>query len=80
MFALVALGASPGSVTLKCDPYLAADLRTRYPAISAGYQLNSNTHQRPPEGWRIMGGAPRVSGPIGPGRWEFLVQQGGCRH
>jgi predicted DNA-binding protein (MmcQ/YjbR family) len=40
MFALVALGASPGSVSLKCDPDLAADLRRRYAAITAGYHLN----------------------------------------
>ena len=40
MFALVALGGSPGSVSLKCDPDLAVDLRNRYTAITAGYHLN----------------------------------------
>jgi predicted DNA-binding protein (MmcQ/YjbR family) len=40
MFALVALGAAPGSVSLKCDPDLAASLRRRYTAITAGYHLN----------------------------------------
>lgn len=29
MFALVSLGPAPGSVSLKCDPGLAADLRGR---------------------------------------------------
>jgi YjbR len=38
MFALVALG--PGSVSLKYDPDLAAGLRGRYAAITAGYHLN----------------------------------------
>ena len=40
MFALVSLGLAPGSVSLKCDPGLAADLRGRYAAITAGYHLN----------------------------------------
>jgi predicted DNA-binding protein (MmcQ/YjbR family) len=40
MFALVSLGPPPGSVSLKCDPRLAEDLRTRYPAITPGYHLN----------------------------------------
>jgi predicted DNA-binding protein (MmcQ/YjbR family) len=40
MFALVSLGPPPGSVSLKCDPNLAAGLRARYPAITPGYHLN----------------------------------------
>ncbi len=40
MFALVSLDAAPGSVSLKCDPGLAADLRERYAAITPGYHLN----------------------------------------
>lgn len=40
MFALVALDGSPGSVSLKCDPDLAADLRQKYPAVTPGYHLN----------------------------------------
>jgi predicted DNA-binding protein (MmcQ/YjbR family) len=40
MFALVALGPEPGSVSLKCDPGLAASLRDRYPAVTPGYHLN----------------------------------------
>jgi len=40
MFALVSLGSAPGSVSLKCDPGLAADLRVRYAAITPGYHLN----------------------------------------
>lgn len=40
MFALVALGLAPGSVSLKCDPDLAVELRGRYPAITAGYHLS----------------------------------------
>lgn len=40
MFALVAQGAVPGSVSLKCDPYRATALRDRYPTITAGYHLN----------------------------------------
>ncbi|MGH3239914.1 MAG: MmcQ/YjbR family DNA-binding protein [Spirillospora sp.] len=44
MFALVPLGSSEdspqGSVSLKCDPDLAVDLRGRYAAITAGYHLN----------------------------------------
>ena len=34
------LGPAPGSVSLKCDPDLAAGLRRRYAAITAGYHLN----------------------------------------
>jgi predicted DNA-binding protein (MmcQ/YjbR family) len=40
MFALVALGGEPGSVSLKCDPDRAAWLRRQYPAITGGYHLN----------------------------------------
>ena len=40
MFALVSLGPAPGSVSLKCDPGMAADLRGRYAAITPGYHLN----------------------------------------
>lgn len=40
MFALVSLGRAPGSISLKCDPGLAADLRGRYAAITPGYHLN----------------------------------------
>jgi len=40
MFALVSLGLPPGSVSLKCDPDLAVELRGQYPAITAGYHLN----------------------------------------
>jgi predicted DNA-binding protein (MmcQ/YjbR family) len=40
MFALVPLGPAPGSVSLKCDPDLAADLRRRYAGITPGYHLN----------------------------------------
>jgi predicted DNA-binding protein (MmcQ/YjbR family) len=40
MFALVSLGPPPGSVSLKCDPGLAVELRRQYPAITAGYHLS----------------------------------------
>ncbi|TMQ94756.1 MmcQ/YjbR family DNA-binding protein [Actinomadura soli] len=40
MFALVPLGSPPASISLKCDPDLAVDLRGRYAAITAGYHLN----------------------------------------
>jgi predicted DNA-binding protein (MmcQ/YjbR family) len=40
MFALVSLGPPPGSVSLKCDPDLADELRARHAAITPGYHLN----------------------------------------
>ncbi|TYK42828.1 MmcQ/YjbR family DNA-binding protein [Actinomadura decatromicini] len=40
MFALVSLGDAPGSVSLKCDPDLADELRARHAAITPGYHLN----------------------------------------
>ena len=40
MFALVSLGPPPGSISLKCDPGLAAGLRARYAGVTAGYHLN----------------------------------------
>jgi predicted DNA-binding protein (MmcQ/YjbR family) len=40
VFALVPLGAPPGSISLKCDPDLATGLRARYAAITPGYHLN----------------------------------------
>lgn len=40
MFALVILGPAPQSVSLKCDPDLAAGLRRRYAAITVRYHLS----------------------------------------
>lgn len=40
MFALVSLDDSPGRVSLKCDPELAAALRSRHQAVQPGYHLN----------------------------------------
>jgi predicted DNA-binding protein (MmcQ/YjbR family) len=40
IFALVSLGSPPGSVSLKCDPDLAVDLRAQYAAITPGYHLS----------------------------------------
>ena len=40
MFALSALEGSPLSVSLKCEPALAEQLRATHPAIGPGYHLN----------------------------------------
>ena len=40
MFALSKLGARPLTVSVKCDPELATELRRTYPAIRPGYHLN----------------------------------------
>jgi predicted DNA-binding protein (MmcQ/YjbR family) len=40
VFALSALDRTPLEVSLKCDPGLAVELRTTYPAIRPGYHLN----------------------------------------
>jgi predicted DNA-binding protein (MmcQ/YjbR family) len=40
MFALVLLGETPGSVSLKCDPGLAISLRARYAGVTPGYHLS----------------------------------------
>lgn len=40
MFALIALDGDPGSVTLKCDPDFALELRARYAAVRPGYHTN----------------------------------------
>jgi predicted DNA-binding protein (MmcQ/YjbR family) len=40
MFAIVALYGEPGSVTLKCDPELALELRERHGAVRPGYHTN----------------------------------------
>ena len=40
MFALVALAGEPGSVSLKCDPEWALELRARYEAVRPGYHQN----------------------------------------
>jgi predicted DNA-binding protein (MmcQ/YjbR family) len=36
----VPLGETPASISLKCDPELAAFLRSRYPGVIPGYHLN----------------------------------------
>ena len=40
MFALSRLQAQPLSVSLKCEPLLAQQLRAAHPAISGGWHLN----------------------------------------
>jgi predicted DNA-binding protein (MmcQ/YjbR family) len=40
MFALSREDAEPLSVSLKCEPLLAQQLRAAHPAITAGYHLN----------------------------------------
>lgn len=40
MFALVLLTGNPGTVTLKCDPDWALQLRAQYPAVQPGYHTN----------------------------------------
>ena len=40
IFALSALDAEPLTVSVKCEPLLAEQLRTQHPAITAGYHLN----------------------------------------
>ncbi len=40
MFALSALARAPLSVSVKCEPELAEQLRNTYPAIRPGYHLN----------------------------------------
>ena len=40
MFALVSLGPPPGTISLKCNPELALELRAQYEAVTPGYHLN----------------------------------------
>jgi predicted DNA-binding protein (MmcQ/YjbR family) len=40
MFALSQLGKDPLSISLKCEPPLAEELRAAYPAVTPGYHLN----------------------------------------
>ncbi len=40
MFALVVEGSDPLRVSLKCDPQLADNLRTKYESVLPGYHLN----------------------------------------
>ena len=40
MFALSRLAGEPLSVSLKCEPQLAEQLRAAHPCITAGYHLN----------------------------------------
>lgn len=40
MFALIAEGKDPVSLSLKCDPQLAVVLREKYESVMPGYHLN----------------------------------------
>ena len=40
IFALSALDAEPLTISVKCEPLLAEQLRVQHPAITAGYHLN----------------------------------------
>src|SRR4051812_14615380 len=40
MFALIAEGSDPPSISLKCDPNLAAILREAYTAVTPAYHMN----------------------------------------
>lgn len=39
-FALITLAGDPGTVTLKCEPGLAQELRARFAAVQPGYHMN----------------------------------------
>src|ERR1700677_3766229 len=43
MFAILSPDETPPSVSLKCDPTLALELREEFPAVTPGYHLNK-TH------------------------------------
>jgi predicted DNA-binding protein (MmcQ/YjbR family) len=43
MFAILSPEDTPPSVSLKCDPTLALELREEFPAVTPGYHLNK-TH------------------------------------
>jgi predicted DNA-binding protein (MmcQ/YjbR family) len=40
MFGLININKIPMRVSLKCDPYIAADLRSRYPSVVSAYHMN----------------------------------------
>jgi predicted DNA-binding protein (MmcQ/YjbR family) len=40
IFAIFSPENSPPSISLKCEPTLALELREEYPAVTAGYHLN----------------------------------------
>ena len=40
MFALMNINSRPVSVNLKCEPFLAMELRDRYKAVTPGYHMN----------------------------------------
>ncbi len=43
MYALIRLGVLPVCINLKCEPFLAMELRGKYPAVQPGYHMNK-TH------------------------------------
>jgi predicted DNA-binding protein (MmcQ/YjbR family) len=42
MVALIPHEGSPATVSLKCDPELAVELRAQYPSVRPGYHLNKS--------------------------------------
>lgn len=40
MFALTNLNKSPMQINLKCEPYLAEELRAEFPSIKPGFHMN----------------------------------------
>lgn len=42
MFALIAFEENPMRITLKCDPVVADELRSRFSSIQPGYYMNKN--------------------------------------
>jgi predicted DNA-binding protein (MmcQ/YjbR family) len=40
IFALISIPSIPLRINLKCDPFLAMELRERYPALTPGYHMN----------------------------------------
>jgi predicted DNA-binding protein (MmcQ/YjbR family) len=42
MFALISERNDQPNISLKCDPFLAENLRQQYPAITPGYHLNKS--------------------------------------
>ncbi len=63
MFALVALNDGAGSVSLKCDPDTALDLRERHPCVHPGYHLNKRH-------WNTVD----CDGSLDAGAFEWMIQ------
>jgi len=77
IFALVALEERPLRINLKCDPFLAMELRERYGSVRPGYHMNKVHWNTLILDGEVLDSAVRM---LIDHSYELVAKKGGKRH